>query len=116
MTRGRVSVIRDPAIAAAAGKCWLARWNGGKGASRMLGIPVNSFHPQDCGFCEYPTDRLLESVDEFVKWAGLKPPEAMDEIGVIRESVEMFMAQPAHEQSRLVMKAQGYFEADDEEE
>ena len=66
MTRGRVSVIRDPAIASAAAKCWLARWHKGSGA-RTIGIPITSFHPQDCGFCEYPTDKLIESVDEFVK-------------------------------------------------
>jgi hypothetical protein len=113
MTRGRVSVIRDPAIASAAAKCWLARWHKGAGA-KMAGISISSFHPQDCGFCEYPTDKLIESVDEFVEWAGLKPPTSVGEPVAMRESVEMFLTLPRHEQSRLVQKAQGYLDLDDE--
>jgi len=114
MTRGRVSVIRDPAIASAAAKCWLARWHKGSGA-RTIGIPITSFHPQDCGFCEYPTDKLIESVDEFVKWSGLKPPTSISEPVAMRESVEMFLTLPAHEQKRLVEKAQGYLDMDTDE-
>lgn len=113
--RGRVSVIRDPAIAAAAGKCWLARWQGGKAMSRITGIQSNSFHPDECGFCDYPTDRLVEAVAEFNEWAGLNPINFMDEPMVARGAVEMFMTNTTAEQRRLVMKAQGYFEGDDEE-
>ena len=113
MTRGRVSVIRDPAIASAAAKCWLARWHKGSGA-RTIGIPITSFHPQDCGFCEYPQDKLVESVDEFIKWAGMKPPESIGEPSVLRESVEMFLTLPTHEPHRLVQKAQGYLDMDEE--
>ena len=112
MTRGRVSVIRDPAIASAAAKCWLARWHKGQGM-RVMGIPITSFHPQDCGFCEYPVDKLIESVDEFVKWAGLKPPETIGEPVAMRESVEMFLMLPASEQNRLVQKAQGHLDMDE---
>jgi len=115
VTRGRVSVIRDPAIASAAAKCWLARWYKGKGM-KAIGIPITSFHPQDCGFCEYPVDKLIESVDEFVKWAGLKPQTAIDEPVAMRESVEMFLTLPSHEQSRLVQKAQGYLDMDTDDD
>lgn len=107
MSRGRVSVIRDPAIAVAAAKCWLARWHKGGGA-KMVGVPVNSFHPADCGFCEYPTDRLIAAVSEFREWAGLEPPEFMDQPIAVRDTVETFLGLPSHEQKRLVMKAQGY--------
>lgn len=79
----------------------------------MTGIAVDSFHPEDCGFCEYPADRLIESVEEFVSWAGLKPPESRIEEAVLRESVDMFLSLPQSEQHRLVQKAQGYLDDDD---
>jgi hypothetical protein len=107
VSRGRVSVIRDPAIAVAAAKCWLARWHKGAGA-KMVGVPVNSFHPVDCGFCDYPTDRLIVAVTEFGEWAGLQPQVFMDQPVAVRDTVETFLGLPSHEQKRLVRKAQGY--------
>jgi hypothetical protein len=115
VSRGRLSVIRDPAIASAAAKCWLARWHKGTGA-RLVGIPITSFHPQDCGFCEYPADRLVESIGEFIEWAGLKPPTSIGEPTAMRGEVEMFLTLPSHEQKRLVEKAQGYLDMDDDDE
>jgi hypothetical protein len=116
VSRGRVSVIRDPAIAVAAAKCWMARWNGGRSA-KMVGLTVNSFHPAECGFCDFPAERLIEAVDEFNTWAGLKPPRFIGESSAVRDTVETFLSLPVHEQKRLVGKAQGYeVEGDNEED
>lgn len=104
MSRGRVSVIRDPAIAVAAAKCHLARWHD------MKGILPNGFHPEDCGFCDYPADRLAEAVVEFSNWAGLHQTKTSDETVAVRVDVERFLSLPREEQSRLVLKAQGYEE------
>ena len=114
--RGRVSYIRDPAIATAAAKCWLSRWQGGKAMKRMVGVPTDSFHPTDCGFCDYPPERLIEAVSEFVEWGGLLPERFMTDPIVVRESIEMFLTLPSHEQLRLVQKAQGYDGGDADED
>lgn len=108
MNRGRVSVIRDPAIAVAAAKCHLARWRDMK---TILGISANSFHPAECGFCDYPADRLAEAVVEFSEWAGLYQTKASDDTLPVRDQVESFLMLPRHEQLRLVEKAQSYDEA-----
>lgn len=104
MSRGRVSVIRDPAIAVAAAKCHLARWKMGQ----VLGIATNAFHPEECGFCDYPADRLAEAITEFANWAGLYQTKKSDEPLPVRDDVERFLMLPREEQHRLVEKAQGY--------
>jgi hypothetical protein len=106
-SRGRVSAIRDPAIAVAAAKCWLARWNGGRGA-RVAGLNMTTFHPEECGFCEYPVDRLMASIEHFVAWSGLDEDVLPGDPMPLRDQVESFLSLPRQEQARLVTKAQGY--------
>jgi hypothetical protein len=99
------AVIRDPAFAAAAGKCWLARMMGGKVGS------VVADHPEECSFCEFDPEYLIDRIEEFLRWAGL---DAVDEIKrgepevrPLRATVEAFQMMGAEEQRRLVRKAQG---------
>lgn len=118
MGRGREpapkAVLRDPATAAAAGKCVMTRWNKGGGA-RMVGLPTNSFHPQECGFCEYPVDQLMEALAEFNAWAGLIEPSTLDHPLPLREEIEMFLSLAPADQQALVARRQGYLEEEDEE-
>ena len=109
MSRGRETpapTIRDPAIAVAAAKCWLARWG------NLDGVPVGSYHPREYGFCEYPEKRLIDAVAGFIAWAD--PPAEMGEPVALQSSVEAFLALSRQEQSVLVQKAQGYIEEEDE--
>lgn len=76
----------------------------------ILGISANGFHPEECGFCDYPADRLAEAIVEFSEWAGLRQTKTSDETLPVRDSVESFLMLPREEQHRLVEKAQGYTE------
>lgn len=97
-----MSEIRDPEVAIAAAKCWLARWGG----SVLDHIPVAAHHPRPCGFCEYPSDKLIDLVAEFMAWAD--PPTPMGEPSALRPELEAFLALSQRQQRRLVNKAQGY--------
>lgn len=59
--------ITDPAAAAAAGKCYLAR------VGREM-LPedrqVNEAHPRPCEWCAYPPQVLIDNLIEFNSWAG----------------------------------------------
>lgn len=105
------SVIRDPAFAAAAGKCWIARMMGGRVGSALAD------HPEECAFCEFPPEYLVGRIEEFMHWAGLnpvdefKPGEPM--VRPLRSSVEVFQMLPTAEQQRLVRRAQGQTEERD---
>lgn len=107
MSRGQISTIRDPAFAVAAAKCWLARWNQGAGA-KAAGLKVSGFHPEECVFCDFPTDKLGELVAEFSDWAGMTPTTAHGVELPVRPAMEQFYMLPREEQGRLVRKAQGY--------
>ncbi len=61
------AVIRDPAFAAAAGKCWLARMMGGRVGN------VVAAHPTECAWCEFPPEYLIDRISEFLHWAGAEP-------------------------------------------
>lgn len=55
----------DPAVAAAMGRCLLAR---------SLKVRDQAFrptlrHPRECGWCPYPLDELQAAVIEFNNWA-----------------------------------------------
>lgn len=118
MSRGQVTtkaVLRDPATAIAAGKCVLSRWHRGKAAT-LVGISVSSFHPSECGFCEYPIEQLMEALREFNGWAGLVEPSTLDEPRPVRQEVEMFLSLPDKDQQTLVARRQGYVEDDDEDD
>lgn len=110
MSRG-VAAVRDPAVAIAGAKCWLARWNGGEGA-RAAGLQVASFHPRPCEFCQVSTDGLIRMIEEFLVWSGITPPERFTDetITPLRAEVEGFLTLPTEEQERLVAEAQGYTE------
>jgi hypothetical protein len=54
--------ITDPAAAAAAAQCYLARtWVSGGG----IGQAIASRHPRACDWCPYPTTELIRLVDEY---------------------------------------------------
>lgn len=80
----------------------------------MIGIGVDSFHPDECDFCEYPPARLVDSLREFVSWSGFDRVTVPGDLVTMRAEVEMFETLPRHEQARLVRKAQGYEEGGDE--
>lgn len=113
MTEQRAKVasvgrIRDPAVAAAVGKCWLWRWSRRVPAySRMvLTDKIERLHDDEpCGFCEYPADGLIRALEEFVEWSGLST-EAVDSGRPFRPEVEAFIRLPNEEQHRLVRDAQ----------
>jgi hypothetical protein len=99
------AVIRDPAHAAAAAKCWLFRKMGKIG-------PISPNHPEPCAWCEFDLDYILEKIAEFNEWAGFEDIDRFDVgdplVRPIRPSVENFMQLPRPEQGRLVRVAQGY--------
>ena len=54
--------VRDAAVAAAIGKCWLAR---------KPGMPFNvRTNHVTCGWCSYDLDVLMESLCGFWRWTG----------------------------------------------
>jgi len=57
-------MITDPAGAAAAGKCYLAR---NRAADRLA---LDAFHPRECAWCDYPLEQLATWLAEFNRWAG----------------------------------------------
>lgn len=97
MSRGRQEVIRDPAVASAAAKCWLARFQG------VIYIDPGSYHPERCSLCEYDMDYLMAMLREFLAWSGLKPGK--DPVP-LRAEVEGFLTLPATEQARAVRAVQ----------
>lgn len=106
--RGRVSLIRDPAYAVAAAKCWLSRTRQKFGAH----------HPEECSMCDIPAGDLIASLTEFATWSGLNYREntydPYDPVTTeLREEVERWVRLPQREQRARVMKAQGYDRGDD---
>jgi hypothetical protein len=100
MSRGQAQVIRDPAVAVAAGKCWLSRWGDLK-----IGVEItsDSFHPKECVFCAYDMRFLVESIDEFMDWSGLRPTK---DPTPLRAEVEGFLTLSPEEQARAVWDVQ----------
>lgn len=109
--RGQTSILRDPAAAIAAAKCWLARWNDGAGA-RFAGLQVATFHPRACDYCSAPPEALIDLIENFLVWSGIQPPERFTDEGLtpLRADVEGFLTLPQEEQEKLVQEAQGYIE------
>lgn len=63
-----IPAITDPAAAAAAAKCWLARSPHTEGTplERMIG----AHHPRVCEWCHFPLQTLIDYLVEFNAWAG----------------------------------------------
>jgi hypothetical protein len=63
----------------------------------LMDVPVNSYHPNECRFCEWTDSEITAALADFNEWAGIKttkyPPE-----------VEAFLMLSAEEQARLVAK------------
>ena len=97
MSRGRSEVIRDPAVASAAAKCWLARFQGDES---LIG---GSYHPGPCSLCGYDLDYLMAAIKEFLAWSGLQPGK--DPVP-LRAEVEGFLTLPREEQARAVRAVQ----------
>lgn len=109
--RGRPPVIRDPAIAVAVGKCWLAR--------TRSAFAVTAHHPEECGFCEMPLDKLIWSLEEFNEWSGVgyrqdRFDPSNPTIRPWRVEIERFDSLPREEQDVMVRRAQGYIPDDDD--
>jgi hypothetical protein len=109
VSRGKPAVIRDPAVAIAAAKCWMARWQGKRSFSSIAAMPdLNKAHPDECGFCEYPPDYLMQALEEFVEWAGFKSSDTNLELAQVRTEIEAFTTLPPEMQAEAVRRAQGY--------
>lgn len=93
------AAIRDPAVAIAVAKCWLASEYG----RSLPGIPVTAFHPEECPFCEFDRDGMMEALEEFVAWSGI----SSDEETPLRLQIESWMTLPAEVQRQHVQRAQG---------
>jgi len=95
VSRGSISVIRNPAIAVAMAKCWLADWK--------ATIPAANFHPDTCAYCDTPRDLLMKQLEEFRDWAGISVIEL--EESPLRMEIEQWETMPVAEQTRLIQKA-----------
>lgn len=97
-------LLRNPADAIAAAKCWLATW-----AGRAPGVgDVESFHPTECSFCELPRDLLVQALEEFKNWAHIS--DDIDEGTPLRLEMETWLALPDAEQRRQVERSAGRME------
>jgi hypothetical protein len=79
--------VKDPAVIAALGHCWMARWRG-LGAGM-----IESRHPRECGWCEYPAELLLSAIRAF-DFEGFE--------------ARRFSGRPYPEQVALVLAAQAF--------
>ena len=101
------AVIRDPAHAVAASKCWISRRWGGPLAQSAV-----AEHTEECAWCEFDPDYIIAKIEEFLEWAGLTRMDRLDSgdplVRPLRAPVEGFMILSADEQRRLVRDAQGF--------
>ena len=104
--RGSLSAVRDPAMAVAMAKCWLASWTSrAKAANVRTGLPpVDSFHGYECGFCDVPRDIIIRQLEEFTTWSGIS---SYDEDIPLRAEIESWEMVHSDEQKRRVLKASG---------
>ena len=61
----------DPAVLQAIGRCAVSRselWGVGTGGAKLLRAVGVATHPEECGWCGYPTDELLAACD----WATFR--------------------------------------------
>jgi len=109
--RGRIPVIRDPANAAAAAKCWLGRTKGPLG--------LGAFHPEECDFCHEEPAILIRALHEFADWSGLnwrseRYDPAAPNWTQLRPEIAEFTRLPREQQAKLVGQSQGYIPEDDD--
>jgi len=102
VSRGQISVVRNPAVAIAMSKCWLADWKDS--------LPSIDFHPDTCAFCDTPRDLLMKQLEEFKTWSGVS--DIVTEEQPLRLEIEQWETLPVHEQVRLVRKAQAIVEGE----
>jgi hypothetical protein len=93
-------------MAIAMAKCWMATWT--RRAERA-GIgsglpPTDSFHVEECAFCDMPRDMIIRALDEFVEWSGIS---SYDESVPLRLEIESWETVSSTEQTRRVAKASG---------
>ena len=94
------AAIRDPAVAIAVAKCWLAS----KYGASPPDIPaVTVFHPEECPFCDFERDGMMEALEEFVAWSGI----SSDEETPLRLQIESWLTLPSEVQEQHVKRAQG---------
>ena len=67
-------MFTDPAVIVAISCCWLYRRK--QSPSRVVGIEVFSRHPTTCQFCDYPTDVLMDYIEDFHGWVAEGSMEA----------------------------------------
>lgn len=105
--RGRMTV-RDPAMAIAMAKCWLASWMP-PGAEAFGLPPESSFHPDACGFCDMPRDLLVQMLEEFQTWSLIS---VYDDEVPLRAEIEAWQTLSPEQQNFKVRQAQGYNQPD----
>jgi len=101
MTTSSAPMITDPAAAAAAGKCYIAR---NRAADKLA---IDSFHPGPCEWCPYPIAKIAGWLADFNRWAGWTPGEGR----YTDPEVQRFVALPRPEQ-RARTHAAAYPKAD----
>lgn len=107
--RGRVQVLRDPATAIAAAKCFLSR--------TQNRLSLGAFHSEECDFCETSLDVLIRALEEFGTWSGISYRETRYDplnpaLRAWRPEIESFAQLPREEQLKMVEVAQGYRDDD----
>ena len=101
MSRGKE--VRDPAVAIAMARCWLASWS----SRSLIGLDINEFHPDNCGFCEIPRETIMEMLEEFADWSNIS---SYDESVPLRAEIEAWETLPREEQKTMVERAAGWLE------
>lgn len=87
--------ITDPAAAAAAGRCILAR------DFPTAAYTARESHPRECAWCVYPVKRLVEWLGRFNEYVGYDADAGTYDSPAVKD----FMSQPRKRQSELVMRA-----------
>jgi len=88
-------------MAVAVAKCWLASY---QGRNSLTGLPPSdSFHTEECPYCDFNRDGMMEALAEFVAWSGI----SSDDETPLRMEVEAWLTVPPEEQARRVKQAQG---------
>lgn len=93
--------VTDMAEAQAIGICWLARAPGLPDIPQLRLAAVN-LHPDECGYCAYPLDRLLRMLDSSYGPEGFGRPS-----GITERAEKDWWALPNRARAVAIAAAQG---------
>ena len=88
--------ISEPAAAAAAGICWLHRWQR-KASLHGFTVRTSDRHPSECGWCAFPLPELAQWLADF-----------NFEDGDDHRLSQRFRSLPPDRQRALVIQAQAF--------